>query len=151
MKVSVIAALATVGLFCQQATAQTIHQMNVPGAHCIPQNASAAADISYGTAGRVTNAGASTQTVICTVPIRHAIGSSDFVEAYYEATASTACTLRLTYFSGSAAKSTSVTSSATTLILDGTGLSSSNVTANLRCAIPAGQSLNAMQLNVYNY
>jgi hypothetical protein len=99
----------------------------------------------------VTNNGASSQTVICTVPIKHNIGSNDIVEAYFEATASTPCTLRLTYYNGSAAKSSSVTSSATSIFLDGSGLSSSTVTANLRCAIPAGQSLNALQLNVYNY
>jgi hypothetical protein len=137
-----------VGLVAPSANAVQHHD-RLPGAVCLPVSATAAADISYGTTGRVTNNSTTTsQTVICPVPLSDELLSSDSVQVTVVASTSIACTLRLNYWDGSAAKSHSVTAPIASMSVTGSGLTSTDVTANVRCAIPAGANITSLLLYV---
>jgi hypothetical protein len=120
----------------------------VPGAACIPIHSTAAANISYNTAGKAINNGTTAQSVVCAIPMPQSFFPPEGVFAGYYATPGTACTLRFSYEDGSPAKSNSVGDPAFFLFLDASGLSNPTISANIRCAIPAGGYLSAVHWDV---
>jgi hypothetical protein len=122
----------------------------VPGSYCLPINSAVAADISYNTAGKLFNNGAATQTVTCAVPLPNAFPNTESVTVEIKTSATTSCTLRTSFYDGSPGTSSTSSGTAFSLFLNGSaGLQF--MTANLRCAVPAGESLNSVHTNVTGF
>jgi hypothetical protein len=134
-------AAAFLGLVSAQADAQVkSFYSRHTGAHCVPVSAATAADITWGTNGRLTNNGTVNRTVICDVEMPVTFISTNDMGVGVQLTQSANCVLRVSDQFGNVLQSASKTGDPLNFQLFGSD-AQPNVAANLRCSIPPGASL----------